>query len=116
MSDDIIIEHHSAGNIEVVKVSGFMDMRHVGPFTDFLDRLILAKTWKIVLDFTDLEYISSAGLGAIIGRIRDVRAKSGDIKIGGCSRPVQDILNVFGFAAVFTLTATPQDAVKMFGA
>lgn len=114
MSDKISIKHHTSGTVEVVKVNGFMDMLHVGQFATFLDNLIAANSFKIVLDFTDLDYISSAGLGVIIGRIREVRAKSGDILIGGCSHTVEDILVTFGFTSIFTMCPTPQDALNLF--
>jgi anti-sigma B factor antagonist len=116
MSQKIAIEHHSSAGVEIVKVKGFMDLLQVMHFEAYLDQLIQTNCIKIVLDFSELDYISSAGLGAIIGRIRDVRAKSGDIKIGGCSKPVKDILEVFGFSSVFSLTKTPEEAVSKFGA
>jgi anti-sigma B factor antagonist len=115
MSQKIILEHHTKAGVEIVKVKGFMDLLQVRQFEVFMDQLIQTSSRKIVLDFTELEYISSAGLGAIIGCIREARAKSGDIKIGGCSKPVKDILESFGFSSVFTVTNTPEEAILKFG-
>ncbi len=61
-----------------------------------------------------MTYISSAGLGLIIGYIRELRRKGGDIKIGGMSERVQDILNTFGFSVIFDTFATREEAILKF--
>ena len=35
--------------------------------------------YRIIVDLAGVEYISSAGWGAIISKIRDIRSKKGDI-------------------------------------
>lgn len=91
-----------------------MDMREVPKFEQALEKLITAGKYRIVLDLTNLEYISSAGLGTIIGNIREVRRQGGDIKVGGHSAPVYDILKTFGFTEVFETYATRDEALRKF--
>lgn len=106
----------SDGDIQILDLDGFMDMREVPKFEQAVDALIKAGRCRIVLDLADLEYISSAGLGTIIGSIREVRRQGGDIKVGGCSAPVLDILKTFGFTQVFETFASRREAVAKFGA
>ncbi len=89
--------------IVILRVSGFMDMLGMEKFVQTLDRCIMDGTSKIILDFKFLEYISSAGLGAIIGRIRDLRRVGGDIKIGGYSDRVFELFQTFGFTETFDI-------------
>lgn len=110
------ISSHSEGNIQILDVDGFMDMREVPKFEQAVDQLIKAGRCRIVLDLADLEYISSAGLGTIIGSIREVRRQGGDIKVGGCSTSVLDILKTFGFTQVFETYASRKEAIQKFGA
>ena len=110
------IQSERQGAIEIVNVDGFMDMREVPKFEQALDQLIKAGRCRIVLDLSKLEYISSAGLGTIIGSIREVRRQGGDIKVGGYSAPVYDILKTFGFTEVFETYATRKEALQKFGA
>jgi anti-sigma B factor antagonist len=114
VKDKINVSLQTSGTLQIVKIKGFMDMTQVNEFENTLDRLIAEGKTRIVLDFSDLEYISSAGLGALVGRIREVRKKNGDIKIGGGSPAVMDILKMFGFSEVFSLSATLGDAIKLF--
>jgi anti-sigma B factor antagonist len=110
----VSIETQSSGQVQVVQLSGFMDMREVPKFEQVLEKLIKSGQPRIVLDLTHLEYISSAGLGAIIGSIREVRRHGGDIKVGGYSASVFDILRTFGFTEVFETLASREEAIRKF--
>ncbi len=108
-------EQAQVGQVRVVTVIGFMDMREVPKFEALLDELINTEVDRIVLDLSNLEFITSAGLGAIIGRIRKVRSREGDIKVGGCSDRVSEVLKVFGFTDVFDVSPTKEKALAKFG-
>ncbi len=109
------ITNQPKGKIEIVKVAGFMDMAEVPKLEQALDALIKDGMIRIVLDLSGLEYVSSAGLGAIIGRIREVRRLGGDIKIGGYSEMVYNILETFGFTQVFETYTSHEEAIAKFG-
>jgi anti-sigma B factor antagonist len=114
VKDKITISVQPSGALQIVKIKGFMDMTQVGAFEEILDRMVGEGHIRLVLDFSELEYISSAGLGALVGRIREVRKKHGDIKIGGSTRAVNDILKMFGFSEVFSMSPSVADALKLF--
>lgn len=111
----VSIETHDAGQVRILKLAGFMDMQEVPKFEEVLRASVAEGHTRLVLDLTDLEYISSAGLGAIIGSIREARRQGGDIKVGGYSASVFDILRTFGFSSVFDCLASREEAVKKFG-
>lgn len=112
----VTIQSEHVGAVEVLTLTGFMDMREVPKFEQALDQLIKSGRTRIVLDLSRLDYISSAGLGTIIGSIREVRRQGGDIKVGGYSAPVFDILKTFGFTEVFETYNTRKEALQKFGA
>jgi anti-sigma B factor antagonist len=103
-----------SGDVQVVYVKGFMDMTELHHFERVLDQLILEQKTSIVLDLGQMDYISSAGLGAIIGRTREVRRQKGDIRVGSCSGRVKEILTIFGFADVFHLYEDTQEAIQSY--
>ena len=114
MKKHVTVEITTQGEIQILKVTGLMDMTEVGRFEQTLDRLIIDHKIMMVLDLAELEYISSAGLGAIIGRIREVRRQEGDIRIGSCSERVMEILKIFGFADVFHMYKDMQQAIQSY--
>jgi len=111
---DLTLDLEDRGSVKLVVVRGFMNMANVPRFEQTLEQLIGSGVRDIVLDFSGLEYISSAGLGEIIARIRDLRREGGDIKVGGYSHLVYDILKTFGFTDVFDTFPTPEEAIRKF--
>lgn len=109
---DITVEQKE--DVAVLVAGGMMDIDEVQKFERHLLRLLKDEQIKVVLDLSRLTYISSAGLGLIIGYIRELRRKGGDIKIGGMSERVQDILNTFGFSVIFDTFATREEAILKF--
>jgi len=110
----IVIDYQCKEKIYVLKITGFMDMSEVIHFKQYLDRLIMGGKTQIVLDFSELEYISSAGLGVLIGRTREIRRQNGDLKIGGCSSRVYGIFKVIGLTDVFDVAKDVFTAIKKF--
>ncbi len=100
--------------VYVVKVIGFMSITEVFKFEDVLTNLINDGRVNIVLDLSELEYISSAGLGTIMGSIRHIQRLGGDLKIGGMTSAVKEIFETFGFTAIFATYATPKEAISSY--
>lgn len=100
----------------VLTVSGFMDMSSITQFESVMDELLDHGVTRVVLDLSFLEFITSSGLGAIIGRIRRARLQGGDIKVGGCSDRVLEVLKTFGFTDVFQVSPSVEAALAEFSA
>ncbi len=56
---------------------------------------------SIILNFTDLAYVSSAGLRALKTIRVAMRKKNGNLAIKGISKEVMEIFEVTGFAGLF---------------
>jgi anti-sigma B factor antagonist len=100
----------------VLTVSGFLDMASLAQLESAMDALFDLGVTRIVLDLSFLEFITSAGLGAIIGRIRRARQQGGDIKVGGCSDRILEVFETFGFTEVFQISPSVEAALAEFSA
>lgn len=56
---------------------------------------------SIILNFTELAYVSSAGLRALKAIRVAMRKKNGSLAIKGISKEVMEIFEVTGFAGLF---------------
>ena len=81
----------------VVLVSGRLDAAQCPAAQTYLDAL----NGVVTLDCGKLEYISSAGLGAFVGVVADLRAKGGDILFVGLNRKVSKIFDLLGIKRIF---------------
>jgi len=68
----------------------------------------------ILLDFSDLEFLSSAGVGSILGTIEISREMQGDIIICNASKKIMHILELLDLAEYFTLKDTVGEAIKLY--
>ena len=55
----------------------------------------------IIIDCTDLEYISSAGLRIFLSILQNAEGKGGHVYIKGINNNVRDIFTITGFINIF---------------
>ena len=102
------------GNISVIKISGYLDA-HTAPilesnFTELID----SSKFKIIVNFKDLAYISSAGLGVFMAYIEKIRNNSGDIKLTNMNDKVYNIFDLLGFPLLYEIFEKEDEALNKF--
>ena len=55
---------------------------------------ILDANHRVVFDMSPLQFVDSAGLGAILSCLRRVSASNGDLKLCGLTRPVRSVFEI----------------------
>ena len=58
---------------------------------------------ELILDFTGLDYISSAGLRVLLSAQKLMNAADGSMKIVGANDIVKEIFDVTGFSDILTI-------------
>ncbi len=66
----------------------------------------------VIMDMADLEFLSSAGVGAILGSIEDFRGIGGDIILCNTSSTILHVFKVLDLENYLTITSTQEDAVS----
>ena len=101
--------------VEVVKVSGRIELGEGSAAIREVVRDLLAKgRKKIVLDLADVDYIDSAGLGALVSAFTSVRNDGGDLKLVYLTKKVQDLLQMTKLYTVFDVYDDETAAIKSF--
>jgi anti-sigma B factor antagonist len=89
---------------------GELDAYTVGQFREALGEL--ASRPKLLIDMSDVPFVDSAGLGALIGGIRRAREVGGDVAVC-CNRPtLVRLLHTTGFDRIVTVTDTLAEAAR----
>jgi anti-anti-sigma factor len=99
-------------NTIVVSVKGKIDTVTAPEFEKALSNLIAQGEIFFLLNFSGLEYISSAGLRSILATAKQLKAKEGKILFSGLRGPVKDVFNISGFGTIFNIFETQEDALK----
>lgn len=94
--------------------SGFINAHTVRLFEDELQRAIADGRYRIVVSGQELRYVASAGLGALMGVIEEVRSNGGDIRIAELNDTVQNIFEMLGFNHLYRIFTSEREAVLSF--
>jgi anti-sigma B factor antagonist len=97
-----------------VKIDGYLDSSTFPRLQDQLNQLIEEKQYNFLLDLQDLDYISSAGLGVLMGILREVRNMGGDLKIINMSEKIERVFNLLGFSRLMRIYSKEEEALKAF--
>lgn len=104
----------SEGDINLIYLNGYLDA-HTAPKleTDF-SNLLENNNFKIVVNFKDLAYISSAGLGVFMAFIEKIRERNGDIKLTAMNEKVYNIFDLLGFPLLYEIFNSDEEAINKF--
>jgi anti-sigma B factor antagonist len=102
------------GDINVIYLKGYLDAHTAPTLENTFSELINTGSFKLVVNFKDLAYISSAGLGVFMAFIEKVRENSGDMKLSTMSDKVYNIFDLLGFPLLYEIYKNEDEAVKKF--
>jgi len=98
--DSIKISVHESDrdpDLTVVRVDGVIDTLTATQLEEVLDKLLRRGRYQVVLDLAGVDYISSAGWGIFISRIKEIRDNGGDIKLANMVANVLEIYELLEF-------------------
>lgn len=99
-------------NAVIVSVKGKIDAVTAPEFEESLAGMIAAGEIVFLMDFSGLEYISSAGLRSILSTAKQLKHKNGTIAFCGLKGPVKDVFKISGFGTIFKISETREEALK----
>jgi anti-sigma B factor antagonist len=98
-----------------VVVSGSLDETNANYLLDCVQDNVLDGRKKVILDCSQLDYISSMGLG-VLARVHSRMKKiGGDVNLAGIHGPVATIMNLVQFSRLFHFYPTVEDAIAAHG-
>jgi anti-sigma B factor antagonist len=102
------------GDINIIDLKGYLDAHTAPTLENNFTELIKENKFKIIVNFEDLAYISSAGLGVFMAYIENIRDNKGDIKLTNMSDKVFNIFDLLGFPILYEIYKKEDEAVNKF--
>jgi anti-anti-sigma factor len=99
-------------NTVVVFVKGRLDAVSAPEFEQTLSDWISKGENNFLLNFSELEYISSAGLRSILATSKILKKNQGEIILTGLHGPVEEVFKISGFISIFKVFASAEEALK----
>lgn len=111
---EFVVETRTEGDLAVVYPKGFINAHTVRMFETELQKSLQQKRFKLIVNCAELAYIASAGLGAMMGAIEEIRGNGGDLRLTNLNETVQNIFEILGFNHLFRIFPSEKEAVISF--
>jgi len=99
----------------VLKPSRRIDSASAKAFEDGAASILATSPQKVVVDASDLDYISSAGLRVILTTAKKAKAAGGALTFAAAHGNVREVLVVSGFDSIFGLHDDVASAIAALG-
>ena len=100
--------------VSIVYLKGYLDAHTAPDFERALQELVDDERVRIVVNLSELNYISSAGLGVFMGFIENIRVKGGDIKLAEPTDKVFRVFDLLGFPVLYEIFQKEDEAVNKY--
>jgi anti-sigma B factor antagonist len=111
---DIIEEKQ--GGIDIFKLNGRLDSNTSHGFEQKLFDAISNGSKQLVVDFKDLDYISSAGLRVILKATKALKREEGRIMLCSMQDYVKEVFEIAGFDTFLPIVNNRDEAIQSFQA
>ncbi len=106
------ITTRTQGGVTVVAIDGNLDSNTSPTAQQQLDALLAGGAKKVALDFTALDYISSAGLRVLLGTAKRLNGSGGALRMFGLNQSVREVFDISGFSTILSVCRTEGDALR----
>jgi anti-sigma B factor antagonist len=108
------ISTKDVGDVKVVQFQGTIDTNTSEEAKTHIDELLTQGARKILVDFSELEFLSSVGLRVLLGATKDLKAVGGGLRVCNLNETVQDIFDMSGFSTIIGVFKNESDALNDF--
>jgi len=105
------INIREVNGVNVVEFTGNLDTNTAPEAEIQINGLLDAGAAKILVNFENLNYISSAGLRVLLATAKKMMASGGSLKICSLNSTVQEVFDISGFSTILSLAANEADAL-----
>jgi anti-sigma B factor antagonist len=109
------IEQRAVGSVTILDLKGKITLGEGDEaLKDKINSLILQGHKQILLNFGDVPYIDSAGLGEIVRTYTTVSRQGGQLKLVNLTKRITDLLSITKLLTVFETFDNEPEALKSF--
>jgi len=102
------------GDVTVVAIDDRLEADTVEEFRTSMHDLAEQGQVKVVLDFTNVSFVDSSGLGGLVSAVRKFRQHDGDIKLACINDNVRPLVEIVRLHRIFDIFDSVDEAVNSF--
>lgn len=108
------ISDSTAGEVRVLQFEGNLDTGTSPDAQDHIDQLVDGGAAKILIDFAETEFVSSAGLRVLLATTKKLKATGGSLRICNLNETVNEVFEISGFSTILSVFPSKDEALQDF--
>ena len=102
------------GEVVTIILEGRIDANVAPDIEQKALSLISEGSCELVADLSNVLFISSAGLRALITALKEAKRKKGDLRLAGVKGMVMEVFDITGFSSIFKIYENAEESIKSF--
>lgn len=115
MTASLITGQRLQNGIMSISMKGFLDIFTRQELEQSIEGYFEQNVYKLVVDMSEVEYMSGAGAGVLIGAAAVAQKNQGDVILVRPRPEVKDVFNLLRISQLFTITNSLETAFEVFG-
>lgn len=115
MSEEIFAKRALQDNVLQIDTGSMLDNNNAHEMVVAISEALEAGYHNVILNMEQLEFLSSAGVGSILGTVETAREAGGDIILCNASPTIIHVLEVLDLADYLTVMADQNEAMAACG-
>lgn len=102
------------GDVIILRINGRIDAITSPQLEKKVLSIIDSGHHKLLMDFTNVEYLSSAGMRLLLSGTKKMQTVGGKLVISSVDQDVMDVIKMAGFNSILTLASSEDKALTEF--
>jgi len=102
------------GNVVVLDISGDIDIYNAAEIMSTINKFCESKTYNIIINLKEVEYIDSSGLGVLITGLMRLREYKMGMKIINVYDSVKKVFELTNLTSFFDIYDSELEAIRAF--
>lgn len=114
--DEFKIEHEAIPEkgVVLIRLKGYLDAHTFERLEETISELFGQGQYRLVVDLSNVEYISSAGAGVFIGALSEAHEHKGNIVLMNPTPNVREVFDLLGLTHIFQVVDDRPAALAVF--
>lgn len=108
------IREEKKAAVNILSIEGRLDSNTSGILENRIMSLLEHESKDFVIDFSGMDYISSAGLRVLLMAAKKTKTKGGKVVLSALCENVREVFEMSGFISIFDVFDTKDEAVGAF--
>lgn len=105
-----VLQETLPGPVYRLAPQGRLDAVTVPALEAAIDEQLAARHYRLIIDLSEVGYMSSSGLRALLRARRQAQLGGGDVVLCGMNERVTEVFEMIGFNSLFRIFATAAEA------